>query len=186
VKQKVGDPKKPKKKYERPRKPWDRRVLEESTRLAGLYGLRNKRELWRAAYIAGKYRRIARKLLELPKEQRAKSEKIIIGKLQRMGVLGEGAMLDDVLDLSTESILERRLQTLVWRKGFAKTPYMARQLIVHGKVMVAGRRIRQPGYLVPVEEEGLIECLFELEPQAEKPSEPQPESSESPVANEAA
>ncbi len=173
----MGDPKKPKKKYERPRKPWDRRVLEESTRLAGLYGLRNKRELWRAAYIARKYRRIARKLLELPKEQRVKEERIIIGKLQRMGMLGEGAVLDDILDLSTESILERRLQTLVWRKGFAKTPYMARQLIVHGKVRVAGRRIRQPGYLVPVEEEGLIECLVEVQPE---------ETSESQTVKEAA
>jgi small subunit ribosomal protein S4 len=94
-----------------------------------------------------------------------------------MGVLGEGAMLDDVLDLSTENILERRLQTLVWRKGFAKTPYMARQLIVHGKVRVAGRRIRQPGYLVPVEEEGLIECLIEVEPQPEETAEtPEPQT----------
>ena len=178
----MGDPKKPRKKYERPRKPWDRRVLEESARLAGLYGLRNKRELWRAAYIARKYRRIARKLLELPKEQRAEAERVIIGKLQRMGVLGEGAVLDDVLDLSTENILERRLQTLVWRKGFAKTPYMARQLIVHGKVRVAGRRIRQPGYMVPVEEEDLIECLVETKQPPEKSS----TSSESSVVKEAA
>ncbi len=159
----MGDPKKPRKKYERPRKPWDRRVLEESARLAGMYGLRNKRELWRAAYIARKYRRIVRKLLSLPKEQRKAQEETIIKKLQRMGILGENANLDNVLDLTTEDILERRLQTLVWRKGFASTPYMARQLIVHGKVRVAGRRIRQPSYLVPAEEEDLIECLLEAQ-----------------------
>ncbi|RZN59687.1 MAG: 30S ribosomal protein S4, partial [Thermoproteota archaeon] len=72
---------------------------------------------------------------------------------------GKNATLDSLLDIKVEDILERRLQTIVWRKGFAKSPYMARQLIVHGHIKVNGRRIRQPSYLVSAEEEQSIECL---------------------------
>ncbi|MEM0016968.1 MAG: 30S ribosomal protein S4 [Candidatus Korarchaeum sp.] len=153
----MGDIKKPRKKYERPYKPWDRRVLEETNRLCGYYGLRNKRELWRMSYLAKKYRRIARQLLAAPESERVKIEPII-RKLQALGILGKDATLDDLLDLSVEQFLERRLQTIVWRKGLAKSPYMARQLITHGHVRIDGRRIRQPSYLVKVDEEDKIEC----------------------------
>ena len=153
----MGDPKRPRKKYERPYKPWDRRWLEESNRLAGYYGLRNKRELLRMEYYARKYRRIARQLLAAPEEER-EAVKPILERLKRLGVVGPDAPLADLLDLSVEQFLERRLQTVVWKKGFAKTPYMARQMIVHGHIRVNGRRIRQPGYLVSVDEEDMIEC----------------------------
>ncbi len=153
----MGDPKKHRKKYERPYKPWDRKFLEESNRLAGEYGLRNKRELLRVSYLARKYRRIARELIANPEEAERELEPVL-KKLKRLGVLSQDATLDDMLDLSVEQFLERRLQTLVWRKGFAKTPYMARQLITHGHIRVAGRRIKQPGYLVTLDEEDKIEC----------------------------
>ncbi len=153
----MGDPKRPRKKYDRPYKPWDSRVLEETNRLAGYYGLRNKRELWRVSSIAKKYRRIARELIAAPEEERVKVQPII-SKLQKLGVVGENATLDDLLDLTVDQFLERRLQTIVWKKGFAKTPYMARQLVTHGHIRVNGRRIKQPGYLVTLEEEKMIEC----------------------------
>lgn len=152
----MGDPKKPRKKYERPYKPWDKIVLEETNRLAGYYGLRNKRELWRASYLAKKYRRIAREVLASPEEGVMVDP--IIRRLQKLGIVGKDATLDDLLDLTVEQFLERRLQTIVWKKGFAKTPYMARQLITHGHIRVNGRRIKQPGYLVTLDEEGAIEC----------------------------
>ncbi|MEM3928775.1 MAG: 30S ribosomal protein S4, partial [Candidatus Korarchaeum sp.] len=100
----MGDIKKPRKKYERPYKPWDRRVLEETNRLCGYYGLRNKRELWRMSYLAKKYRRIARQLLAAPESERVKIEPII-RKLQALGILGKDATLDDLLDLSVEQFL---------------------------------------------------------------------------------
>lgn len=153
----MGDPRKLRKKYERPYKPWGIRVLEETNRLAGYYGLRNKRELWRANYLAKKYRRIARKLLTVPEEERVRAEPII-RKLQRLGIVGKDATLDDLLDLTVDQFLERRLQTIVWKKGFAKTPYMARQLITHGHIRVNGRRIKQLSYLVTLDEEETIEC----------------------------
>ncbi len=163
----MGDPKKPRKKYERPYKPFSRVVIEESNRLAGEYGLRNKRELWRAAYLARKYRRIARKLLSAPPEEAMKVVGPVIRRLQRYGIVGRDATLDSLLDIKVEDFLERRLQTIVWRKGLAKTPYMARQLIVHGHILVNGTRIRQPGYLVPKDEEDKIECTLKLPVQEE-------------------
>lgn len=153
----MGDIKKPRRKYERPYKPWDRRVLEETNRLCGYYGLRNKRELWRMSYLAKKYRRIARQLLAAPESERAKIEPII-RKLRAFGILGRDATLDDLLDLSVEQFLERRLQTMLWRKGFARSPHMARHLITHGHVRINGRRVKQPSYLVKVDEEDGIEC----------------------------
>ncbi len=179
----MGDPKKPRKKYERPLKPWDKAVLEESNRLAGMYGLRNKRELWRAEYMARKYRRMVRKALALHPEEAAQILKPAIQRLQKLGILGPDATPDDMLDITAKDFLERRLQTLVWKKGLAKSPFQARQWIVHGHIWVAGRRIRSPGYLVPVSEEDAIECTHPEylraqsgeaapeAPQAEAPSE---------------
>lgn len=155
----MGDPKRLKKKYERPYKPLNRLVIEESNRLAGEYGLRNKRELWRAAMVARKYRRIARRYLKLPPDKAMAITRPIIEKLIKYNIVGKNATLDSLLDIKVEDILERRLQTIVWRKGFARSPYMARQLVVHGHIRVNGRRIRQPSYLVSAEEEQNIECL---------------------------
>ncbi len=173
----MGDPKRPRKKYDRPYKPWDSRVLDETNRLSGYYGLRNKRELWRMSSIAKKYRRIARELLAAPEEERIKVQPII-SKLQRLGIVGESATLDDLLDLTVDQFLERRLQTIVWKKGFAKTPYMARQLVTHGHIRINGRRIKQPGYLVTLEEEKSIECTHPVCLEGEKEEAPSQEISQ--------
>ena len=152
----MGDPKKQRKKYETPRHPWRADVLADELKLLGQYGLRNKRELWRAKALLTKYRTIARSLLGMPAERRMKVEKELLEKLYRMGVVGENATVDEVLDLRVEDFLERRLQTQVCRLGLAKTMYQARQLIVHGHIMVGGRKVTSPGYLVKRGEEGQI------------------------------
>ncbi len=64
--------------------------------------------------------------------------------------------LDNVLDLTIEDILERRLQTIVFRKGLARTIYQSRQLITHGHVTIDGRRVTIPGYIVPKADEAQI------------------------------
>ncbi|MBS7640566.1 MAG: 30S ribosomal protein S4 [Candidatus Bathyarchaeia archaeon] len=149
----MGDPKKPKKKWESPRHPWRSDVLRSELLLLGQYGLRNKRELWRAKAMLSKIRAMARSLLSMPVEKRAELEAKLLGKLKRLGILSEGAVLDNVLDITVENILERRLQTIVFRKGLAKTPYQARQLIVHGHIAIGGKRVYSPGYLVKRDEE---------------------------------
>jgi len=152
----VGDPKKQRKKYETPRHPWRLDVLTEELKLLGLYGLRNKRELWRVKTILSKYRHIARTLLGVPPEKRSKLESELLGKLYRIGLVGENATIDEVLDLKVEDFLERRLQTQVYRLGLAKTIHQARQLIVHGHICVGGRKITSPGYIVKRGEESQI------------------------------
>ena len=156
----MGDPKKPRKKYKTPRFPWRKDVLEAELRIIGQYGLRNKRELWRYQTMVSRFRRIARGLLGKSPEQRAALEKELLGKLHRLGLVSEDATIDDVLDLNVEDILERRLQTIVYKLGLAKTLHQARQLIVHGHIAVGDRRVKVPSYLVKRGEEQLIGYSF--------------------------
>ena len=135
-----------KKKYKRPKKPWDKERIEEEKRLMEKYGLRRKREIWRAREILRKFRRRARRLVA---ERDKEKEKVLLDKLYRMGILEKNATLDDVLSLTVEDILERRLQTIVFRKGLAKTPKQARQFIVHGHIAFDGRRTVYPSMPVP-------------------------------------
>jgi small subunit ribosomal protein S4 len=83
-------------------------------------------------------------------------ENELLTKLKKIGVLQETAALDNVLDLAIEDVLERRLQTLVFRKSLAKTPFQARQLITHGHILIANRRITIPSYIVSREEEAQL------------------------------
>ena len=144
------------KKWVRPFKRWDKRRIIEERKLLKFYGLKNKRELWRAQAELRRIRAFARKLLPLSGPEREKREKELLGRLYRLGLLPENATLDDVLSLTVRDILERRLQTIVWRKGFARTTKQARQFIVHGHVYVGGVRVRSPSYWVRREEENLI------------------------------
>ncbi len=144
------------KKWVRPFKRWDKRRIIEERRLMKLYGLKNKRELWRAQAELRRIRAFARKLLPLSGPEREKREKELLGRLYRLGLLPENATLDDVLSLTVQDILERRLQTIVWRKGYARTVKQARQFIVHGHVYVDGVRVRSPSYWVRREEENLV------------------------------
>jgi small subunit ribosomal protein S4 len=152
----VGDPKKQRKKYDTPRFRWRKDILQEELKLLGQYGLRNKHELWRHKTLLSKTRGIARSLISKTPEQRAKMENEALVRLKKLGVLQDTAVLDNVLDLSIEDILERRLQTIVFRKGLTRTIFQARQLITHGHVSIGNRRVTIPGYIVPKTEEALI------------------------------
>ena len=147
------------KKYESPLKPWDKERIEYEKQLMKTYGLRRKKEIWKAEAIARKYRRLARALIA---KRDKKLERIMLTKLEKMGFM-KAESIDDVLKLEVEHILERRLQTIVWRKGLANTPKQARQLIVHGHIAINGRKVTWPSYLVPVDEEDKIELLLPKE-----------------------
>jgi small subunit ribosomal protein S4 len=45
-------------------------------------------------------------------------------------------------------LLERRLDSVIFRAKFAPTPFSARQLVSHGHVLVNGKRVTIPSYLV--------------------------------------
>jgi small subunit ribosomal protein S4 len=149
----MGDPKKQRKKFETPRFRWRKDILEEELKLLGQYGLRNKHELWRHKTMLSKTRGIARSLIGKTPEERVKMENELLTRLKKRGILAETAVLDNVLDLSIEDLLERRLQTIVFRKGLARTIFQARQLITHGHVTIGNRRVTVPSYIVAKAEE---------------------------------
>ncbi len=152
----MGDPKRQRRKFETPRFPWRKDILQAELKLLGTFGLRNKHELWRHETMLSKFRGIARSLISRTPEERMKMENELLTRLKKIGVLQETAVLDDVLDLSIEDILERRLQTIVFRKSLTKTVHQSRQLITHGHITIDNRRVTVPGYIVSREEEPLI------------------------------
>jgi small subunit ribosomal protein S4 len=152
----MGDPRKPKKSYHRPRRIWTTDQLNAELYILGSFGLRNKRELWKAQTEVARFRNQARALLALATEARTEKESRLLKSLNRLGLVNESASLDDVLNLKIEDLLERRLQTIVMKKAGTKSPHQARQVVVHGHVSIGDRIINLPGYLVKKEEEALI------------------------------
>jgi small subunit ribosomal protein S4 len=152
----MGDPKRQRKKFDTPRFPWQIDTLDMELKLLGQYGLRNKREIWRHKTLLSKYRGIGRSLLGKSVQERSVQEEQLLGRLERLGILPDGAALDDVLDLTLQDILERRLQTLVFQRGLSQTIQQSRQLIAHGHISVNGQKVSSPSYLVLRDEEDNI------------------------------
>ena len=152
----MGDPRKPRKSFETPRHPWRKDQLEEELHLVGDYGLRNKRELRRHETDLSQIRGIARTLLGAEEQQRAKLERPYLASLARQGILPESAAVDNILDLNVKDLMERRLQTIVYRSGLAKSIYQARQFVIHGHISVAGDIVTVPSYVVRRDQESRI------------------------------
>ncbi|MBI4181883.1 MAG: 30S ribosomal protein S4 [Candidatus Aenigmarchaeota archaeon] len=160
--------------FTRPRVPYNDQQIADERELVKKYGLRRKRELWKAKTTLRRYRERARELIA---EKSPAKEAVLLQKLVSQGMLAEGSTLDHVLGLTVEQLLNRRLQTVVFQGGMAKTMLQARQAIVHGKVLVHGRRITFPSYLVSVSDQGAIQSLFTA-PGAAKPAAPAPAAAE--------
>ncbi len=152
----MGDPRKAKKTFHRPRMIWTADQLNAELYIMGSYGLRNKRELWKAQTEVARIRNQARALLALSAELRTEKERRLLNFLNRLGLAREGATLDDILNLRVEDLLERRLQTLVMKKTSTSSPYYARQIVSHGHVSIGNRKVNIPSYIVKTEEENQI------------------------------
>ena len=155
----MGDPKKSRKRYSRPRSPWRTDQLAQELYILGTFGLRNKRELWKTQTRLSSVRKQARTLLAATEAVRLREEKKLLDSLRRRGLIRQEATLDDILSLTVEDALARRLQSMVFKKGMALSPLHARQLIVHGHVTVGGRTVTVPGYEVGSLEEGTISLV---------------------------
>ena len=155
----MGSPKFPKKKYDTPFHPWKENRIESERALIKKYGLKNHKEVWKAKTYLGRYRHQARELLAKiggkDPQVKKESEQLLL-HLTRMSILPAGSSLDDVLALETESVLSRRLQTLVFLKGFSSTTTQSRQLINHGHVAIGERKVTIPSYMVSKDEENDI------------------------------
>jgi small subunit ribosomal protein S4 len=156
----MGDPKFLRRTYDTPKHPWEAARMDEERKLLEKYGLKNKRELWKAQSILRGFRGQARDLqarLRAGEPQARRETDQLIGRLTRLGLLPVGTpTIDDVLALSTEDLLQRRFEWIVFHRGLAPTVVGARQWITHGHLSIGDHRVTRPGYLVPSAEEPMI------------------------------
>jgi small subunit ribosomal protein S4 len=152
----MGGIRRQRKKIVTPGHPYDKARLDRELPLVGEYGLRNKKELWKARTILSTARQQARSLLALDLDVRNQRESELLSRLSRFGILSKGSDLDSVLAIDIRTILDRRLQTLVHRKGLASTPYQARQFITHRHIAIGDGVVTTPSRLITVNEEAKI------------------------------
>lgn len=136
--------------FKRPKKAYDLSRIKDEKKILSNYGLRRKGELWKAEEVVRGFRRRARDLIGSENE---KEERVLLDKLFKLGMLSKGMGLDDILALSVNDVLERRLQTLIFKKGHTKSVRQSRQMIVHGHITIDGRKIVFPSYTVSLEDE---------------------------------
>lgn len=156
--------KKLKKQYETPNEGWSEERIEREDELKEQFGLKNKREVYKAESDLRALRREARKLVASEDETQRQA---LIDKAHDLGLVKKDAGLEDILTLNVTDILQRRLQTAVNRRGYSDTVKEARQIITHGHVYIDGERISIPGYLLTKEEEKNIELRMP-EPEEEE------------------
>ncbi len=152
----MGDPKNPRRVWKKPKRPLNYDLKMEELKTLGTFGLKTKRELWKAHTELSRLRHQARSLLALRQEVREKEEPILMKSLSKVGLVEENSSLDDVLNLQVTDLLSRRLQTVVLKKFSFKTPYQARQAVVHGHIMIGDRIVSVPSYVVGMREENEI------------------------------
>jgi len=152
----MGDPKYPRRVWRKPKRPLNYDLKMEELKTLGTFGLRTKRELWKAHTKLSSVRKQARSLLALQQDVRQEKEPILMKSLAKIGLVSNDATLDDVLNLQVNDLLTRRLQTLVFKKFGFKTPYQARQAVVHGHIMIGDRIVNIPSYTVTTTEEDSI------------------------------
>ncbi len=201
----MGQPKFPKKKYTTPNHPWQGDRIKEEHEIVRKFGLKNKREIWKAQTRLREIRGQARTLISRVRNpddvQAQKEAEQLLARLHRQGYTGEGATLGEVLGMDMERILNRRLQSQVYLKGMARTMKQARQFVSHGVITIGERRVTVPSYVVDRDEEEKITFHPDatvsdddhpvrpkpegyVEPTPEPVAEPEPEVEE-PAAEEA-
>ena len=152
----MGDPKTSRKVWEKPKRPLNYDLKMDELKTLGTFGLKTKQELWKTQTELSRVRLQARSLLALRQEERKRKEPILMQSLTKIGLVDEGSTLDDVLNLQINDLLSRRLQTITQKKLFFKTPYQARQAIVHGHIMIGDNVVTIPSYVVKTTEENKI------------------------------
>ncbi|MBI2147747.1 30S ribosomal protein S4 [Candidatus Woesearchaeota archaeon] len=146
----MGDPRKTRRKYKTPTHMWQKARIDEEKALLKEYGLKNKKELWKMRSIQRFYKLQAKKLIAAHGEQADKEKALLLTKLQKYGFSQAGATLSSVLGLTLRDILERRLQTQLYKRNMARSMKQARQFIIHQHVTLNGEKLNMPSFLVPI------------------------------------
>lgn len=136
--------------YSRPKRPFDKPRIDEEAKIKEEFGLKNKREIWKAEAKIKLIREKAKKLISASEEDKS----AFFGRLKKIGFNVKS--ISDVLSLDKRDYLKRRIQTILVDKKFARTPKSARQLITHKKVFVGEKNVSSPSYIVPTELENKI------------------------------
>lgn len=143
-------------KYETPDHPWRKDRIDTERALRKKYGLKNTRELWKVGSKLKSFKDQIKSFATMPAIQGALEKKQLITRLEKFGIMPEENNLENVLGYTPEVLLDRRLQTIVLKKKLCHTMRQARQFIIHRHVLVAGKCVTAPGYLVPLSEEAHI------------------------------
>ena len=157
----MGDPKTSRRVWQKPKRPLNYDLIMDELKTLGTFGLKTKRELWKTQTELSRVRLQARSLLALRQDERERKEPILMQSLSKIGLVNEDSTLDDVLNLQVTDLLSRRLQTIAQKKLYFKTPYQARQAIVHGHIMIGDSVITIPSYIVKTEEEAKVHLIPE-------------------------
>ena len=157
----MGDIKNFRRNWKKPKRPLNFDLKMDELKILGTFGLKTKRELWKTRTELSRVRNQARSLLALRQEVREQKEPILMNSLSKVGYVESNATLDDVLNLEINDLLARRLQTIVQKKFYFKTPYQARQADSHGHVLIGDQIVNIPSYLVNVDEEDKVKLTSE-------------------------
>ena len=152
----MGDIKKIRKKYQTPMHPWSASRIASERVVVKEYGLTNKKQLWKMTSLLSRLKDRAKLLIAQQGTQAEREREQLFARMTRLGLIKQGASFDDILGLNVNSIMARRLDTLLVRKHLARTAKQARQMIIHRHVSLGTKMVTSPSYLVGVDEESTI------------------------------
>jgi small subunit ribosomal protein S4 len=159
--------------YKKPKRPFDKTRIERENKILKEFGLKNKKEIWKAEAKVKKMREKAKRLISADPEE----QKTLFDRLNKLGF--DVKSIGDILALEVEDYLERRLGTVIIRKKLVSSAKTARQLINHKKVLINGKVIDSPSYLVSKELENKI-SLKETKPKKKSKKETTEKTEEKP------
>jgi small subunit ribosomal protein S4 len=155
----MGHPKFARPRYDTPAHPWKKGRIEEEHALKEQFGLKQvggMKEIWKAKSKLRRWRQNAMKLIgraDTTQGHFSREKDDLVESLYRRGLLGDGASLDDILQISVEHVLSRRLQSQVYYRGLAASMRQARQLVVHGHIALGDQKMNVPGYIITRDDE---------------------------------
>ena len=152
----MGHPKFSRRQYDTPAHPWKADRIKEEHDLREKYALKNMREIWKARSRLRRHRQHAMRLLsnvdsDVNHLQIEREEMLM--SLKSRGFIPLNGSLDEILSMTVEDLLDRRLQAVTYRLGLASSHAQARQLVTHGHIAIDNQKVTVPGYIVRVEEE---------------------------------
>ena len=158
----MGHPKFARPKYDTPTHPWKKTRIEEEHALKEQFGLKKiggMKEIWKAKSKLRRWRQNAMKLIgrvDTSTGHFSREKTDLVESLYRRGLLGDGASLDDILQIDVELVLSRRLQSQVYYRGLASSMRQARQLVIHGHIGLGDQKMTVPSYIISRDDENIL------------------------------